>query len=126
LSASLSCRDCEGGGLCCVGFGGGGDGGGGRVGVLALDGTAFVGALKDGTGGSGREWGDLVAKKGDDRVKDLICGALLRSSLMIGRDAILWSVDCEAGQSIAADGIDILEHLSGMHLMRRNPVNGSC
>lgn len=55
-----------GGGLCCVGFGGGGGNGGvGLAGVLALVGTVFVGALKDGIGGSGREGVDLAARKGD-------------------------------------------------------------
>jgi hypothetical protein len=37
----------------------------GLVGVLALVGTVFVGALKDGIGGSGREGVDLAARKGD-------------------------------------------------------------
>ena len=47
-------------------------------------------------------------------MKDLIWGARLRSSLIIGRDAILQPVVCGAGQSVAEDGTDILNYLSGM------------
>ena len=46
-----------------------------------------VGNLKDGIGGGARDAG-LAARKGDAWEKYLNCGARLRSSLIIGCDAI--------------------------------------
>jgi hypothetical protein len=46
---------------------------------------------------------------------------------MIGRDAILRPFAYEDDQNVVEDGIDFLNYLSSIqHLMRRNPVNGSC
>jgi hypothetical protein len=98
--------DGSGGGRAAYGGGGGGGalvlvGTGGAVagalvlveteeaGAFVLAGTGFgLVGTNLGTGGGARLDG-LAAKKGDVRVKDLICGAWLRNSLNIGRDAIL-------------------------------------
>ena len=117
-----------GGARCCGGGGGGGEGG---AEIFGLVGMVFVGAaLKDGTGGSGRDGVDLAARKGDAWVKDLICDTRLRSRLTIGRDAILRPVVCSIDQNVAEDGIDFLNYSPSnpaSHAAKScKPVSGSC